>query len=655
MICTTLQHKSYEQILDILDNPFVEMAEIRLDRCELSDQEIEDLFSDTDTPLIATCRLSEMPDPKQAWHRLEKAIRSGARFADLELEAPAEMSKTFRTLCEASGVEIIRSWHDFSGTPDAAMLRQVLARCYRYGADIAKIVTTCKTAENSRTVLSLYDDDGNGAPVAGRLVAFGMGDPGRETRLECLRKGAPFTYAAFSEKESAAPGQWALDTLHKAVYADPQRPAAKGFFRNDLVMPASKSFAQRAIIAAALADGRSHLRAYTPCTDSEAAISVARALGAKVRRNGTTLTIDGIAGARLHLDRLHTGESGLLTRLVIPLTAVLNEGPVQITGEKTLENRPLKGIADILAAFGVVTREDRVPIRVEGPLYPGRAEISGKDGSQLISGLLMALPLCAKPSTVYVQEPKSIPYMFIPTDVLRHFGVGIKAEMEGDEQLVQNQDWSACTEITFKIQGGQRYKAADFDIEGDWSAAAAFLVAGAIFGKAEVFGLDTHSLQADLAIADILVDAGAVVSELDGAVCVRKAPLEAFEADLNNAPDLFPSVAVLAAFCSGCSTLKGVGRLAGKESDRGQALVELLTQMGVPVRIEGDDMLIEGEPLCSRLLNGRLLRGGAYGTRHDHRLVMALKVASLGMERALSLDDALCVEKSFPDFFETFD
>lgn len=659
MICTSIQHKSYEEILALLDDPWIEMAEIRLDRCELSDEEIEDLFANTDTPLIATCRISEV-GAEEAERRLGVAVRAGARFADLEVEADAGFSKRFRAICEECGTEIIRSFHDFSGTPDLEYLQQVRDRCYRYGADIAKVVVTAHNAEDATRIIELYD----GHP----LVAFAMGDAGRATRIECLKAGAPFSYACLPE-EATAPGQIDYITMHREVYGN-----WRGFFRNSLQMPASKSFAQRAIIAAALADGRSHLRGYSPCADSESALEVARTLGAKVRIDGSTLTIDGIGGAHTSLETLHTGESGLLTRLMIPLMATINDGPVTITGEKTLTRRPLKGVSDIMASFGVIVRENTVPMRVEGRIIPGVAEISGKDGSQLISGLLTALPLFDKPSTLIVTDPKSIPYMFITCDVLKHFGIKISSEMEGDAKMLEEQDWSGCTGVTFKIRGGQKYHAADFDIEGDWSSAANFLVAGAIFGKAEVLGLDTSSLQADLSIADILVEAGAVVSEMDGAVCVSRAPLEAFEVDLNNAPDIFPIVSVLAAFCAGESVISGVGRLVGKESDRASAILEMLSGLGVPAFVVGDDLHVCGETLTSRLMNGRLLRGGSFTSRSDHRMAMALRIAALGAAPAagsasagqapaqaagpagpIAIDDTICVAKSFPGFWEMFD
>ena len=975
MITTVIQGKTYAEILSLLDDPWVELAEIRLDLCPLSDAEIEDLFSNTDTPLIATCRAnwgasvatasgeiagvaareatrmgtaghaageaagmgsagpvaweaagmgsadeaaggrnqnppkmqhppvkieggaSKSPEnatalspevaagvnsalsasgisPAEAERRMTIAIQAGARFADLEIEAEAGWSKRFRDLCHDYGVEIIRSWHDFTGTPSLDYLRQIQARCYRYGADIAKIVTTASCPADCDAVLSLYMGSGeepcqiseepcqipeepcqnrpkmsdppskigggpskmaenaggpgrstpdSGRPEPRRLIAFAMGPVGRETRLECLRLGAPFSYAGVPEearlqkspKTSATPGleggsltksaenvgetwqiagpgpnaepgpqdlgQYAFEEMHRLVYGD-----FRGFWRvgGDLAVPCSKSFAQRAIVCAALAEGRSRLRAYTPCADSEAAIAVARALGATVRKDppgasdpadSATLVIDGIGvapggapdgvrnqnppkmqhppvkiegGASKSADNaaapgqaaasaavatpasavvataasaavatpaapgqaaasaavataasasasvatpsaaaaaatpapatpptLNVAESGLLARLCIPLMAAIARNPVTITGEKTLLRRPLKGVQNVMASFGVPIRSERVPITVAPPLIPGAAEVSGADGSQIISGLLTALPLCAKNSTLYISEPKRIPYMFITEDILRKFGVKLKSEMEGDERMIEDQDWSGCTQISFSIKGGQHYKAADLTIEGDWSAAANFLTAGAIFGKAEVSGLNTDSLQADLAIADILVQAGAIVSELDASVCVSKAPLEGFEADLGNAPDLFPICSVLAAFCDGETVLHGVDRLHGKESDRAAAILEMLEAFGVSACIDGNDLFISGETLACRLLNGRLLRGSGstgaaaasgnpaspaiaprvFRTFGDHRMAMAIKIASMGADSPVVLDDPDCVAKSFPEFWEQFD
>lgn len=650
MICTSISGKNLAQIYEVLARPEVEMAEIRIDLCELSDDDIRELFGESDTPLVATCRGNA--------DRLALAVEAGARYADLELEAPASASRHIQKLCRRCGTELIRSYHDYEATPDMEMLQMALARCFRYGADIAKVVTMCNSAEDAARLESLYSVVLEGVDsLEGRLVAFGMGEFGKASRLECLRRSAPFTYAALSDEEATAPGQWALEAMRKAVYGD-----FRGFHASGIPMPASKSFAQRAIIAAALAQGTSHLGGYSPCADSEAAIALARTLGAKVEKSADMLAITGIGPVRepLHLKSVCVGESGLLARLSIPLLSALNGEPFTVDGVGTLLKRPLGEAGGIMASFGVLlgnaveksgARELYVPVSAKGQLIPGTAEVSGKGGSQLISGLLMALPLCNKDSLMLVSEPRSIPYMYITLDVLRHFGVNTRSEMEGDAEMLEAQDWTCCTGVNFKVKGGQTYHAADFAIESDWSAAANFLVAGALFGSVEVSGLDMRSLQADLAIVDILVETGAVVSQMeDGTVAVKRAPLEAFSTDLNHAPDLFPIVSVLAAFCAGESRISGIGRLAVKESNRAEAIVGMLTQMGVECAVEGDELVVEGEPLTSRILHGRMLKGGSYTTHHDHRMVMALKVASIGAESPIVLDDEACVSKSFPGF-----
>ena len=653
MICVSIQNKDYQEILDILET--VEMAEIRLDRCALEEEEIQQLFQDSDVPLVATCRLSE---ESQAPELLELAIRSGAKYADLEMEAPAAVGRRIREACREYGTVLIRSFHDFSGTPPLEVLQSLVERARSFGGEVVKIVTTAASEADNATVKALYKD-----AEPGTLVAFSMGEAGRPSRLEALRQGAPFTYACLNEEDATAPGQWTWEEMKKAVY---------GNFRfvkvEALPMPSSKSFAQRAIVAAALAEGTSHLRGYTPCGDNESALAAVRALGAKVTVEGSRLTIEGVGAGpgSLNLKEIHTGESGFLTRMTVPLLSAISAGPVRVTGEKTLLKRPLTDAHDIMAAFGArlypEVDADRkqdcfLPLTVAGPLIPGRADVSGKGGSQLLSGLLAALPLCEGKSALYVHEPRSIPYLFITVDVLKKFGIRMSSEMEGGDDFLETQDWSLCTGVNFHIKGGQRYKAADFSIEADWSGAAPFLVAGAVFGDVEVEGLDTESLQADISIMDILMEAGASMSQLDGSdgpIHVRRSPLSAFRADLNNCPDLFPIVAVLAAFCPGESHLLGVERLRHKETDRAAAIEEMLSRMGVPVRIEEDEMTIEGMGLTQRVLEGKLLHGGSFPSHADHRMVMALKVAALGADSPVEIDDVACVAKSFPTFNELF-
>lgn len=750
MICTTIQNRTLEEIMNLLETsePQIQMAEIRLDRCPLSIDEIEYLFSSSDTPLVATCRVVD--DGNGTWEEAEEkltaAVEAGAAFLDLEIEAPKEIGKRLRRACTEYGTTMIRSSHFFAGTPSDDVLRGTVEKCRKFGGEIVKIAAMAKSEEDVARVLALYpaaeytlaaEQDQSVAEPAeatlhsterqslrqapgpketrrkSELIAFSMGEIGKASRLECLKLGSPFTYAALNENEVVAPGQWSYSEMLTAVYGG-RKPL---HCDSPLNMPASKSFAQRAILAAALADGESRLGGYSPCGDNEAAIAVAKALGATVRiesdggslqvgslrqnspaieatsHSGSTLIIEGIGSSANIPEKINVGESGLLTRLMIPLVSALGNGnQIEIDGIGTLPTRPLKGAAEIMAGFGTVLRplkpapEVHVPLTVQGPLLSGKTSISGKGGSQLISGLLMALPLLPEDSTLHIHDPKSIPYMFITADVLRRFGIKIGSEMEGGEDFLETQDWSLCTGIKFKIKGGQRYSPAAFDIEGDWSAAANFLVAGSLFGDVKLVGLDTTSLQADISIMDILMEAGASLSQIEdgpqgeesangkdsndneaadapeanatqghrGLITAQKAPLRAFDTDLNNCPDLFPIVAILAAFCHGRSNIQGFKRLASKESDRGTAILNMLTQMGVEAFASGDTLSITGESVENRLLNGHLLKGGEYTSSHDHRMAMALTVASWCADSPILIDNTTCVAKSFPAFLDTY-
>lgn len=642
MICVSIQNRTYEEILDLLDDAYYEMAELRLDRLDLSDQQITDIFEGTEKPLVATCRLAERED---ALHRLTLAAKAGAAYVDMELDAPAHESKYIQRLCANTGTLLIRSYHNFECTPDSEFLSQVLARCFRYGADIAKIATTSTSEGDAEKLAALYSQARRGS-----VMAFAMNDT--RSRKESLCCGAPFCYAAMDRENASAPGQIPVGELFPEIYG-----GTKGFYRTDLTMPCSKSYAQRAIIAAALSEGCSRLSGYTPCDDNEAAIKVARLLGAKLSRKGSTLSITGIGPVKapLEIRSVDAGQSGLLARLMIPIMAAIGPGEVEMCGSGTLLDRPLPLSAEIMASFGVLLSGEKLPLKVSGRLIPGFAEVSGRGGSQLISGLLMAIPLCPERAALVVEEPKSIPYMFITVDLLKKFGIRYSSEMEGDERLSE-QDWNGCEAVSFRTMGGS-YKAADLELESDWSAAAVFLAAGAIFGHAEVSGLDTQSLQADVSILDLLVEAGACVSEDrdQKIVSARKGPLRAFSFDLSNAPDLFPVASVLAAFCEGETVLYGTDRLHAKESDRAEAILETLKGLGVVAHIEDDALHVQGRSLAARLAGSALLHGGKFRTFGDHRIAMALKLAEFGADGAVVPDDPSCVSKSYPDFYSNFD
>ena len=671
MICVSLINKDLDQLYSVLERPDVQMAEIRLDTSDLTMEDVEDLFASVDKPLVATYKLDDPSRAADAEAKLLTAIRAGAAYIDLDIDAPAMMCKRLRREAREAGTLLIRSFHDYEGTDSTRALSAVVDKCMHLGADIVKIATTATSEADIAKVSKLYE-----LFQPENLIAFCMGDAGRCSRIDCLKSGAPFSYACLTEEEISAPGQYTLKEMISLVYGE-RLPMFKEIGQEPIEVACSKSCAQRAIILAAIAEGESRLDGYSPCGDNESAIAVAKAFGAAVRQEGNTLIVSGTGGKIREIDSLHTGESGFLTRMCIPLLAALGSTPVKISGEKTLLARPLPGAKAMMAAFGVTLDNENVPLTVSGTLSCHSAplschsapsschsersrgisiQIDGSGGSQLVSGLLAALPLCKKGCTVRLVNPKSIPYIFMTLDIMRQFGVNVDCEMEGGEEFAESQDWSLCEAMTFTIDGSQSYKAADVVLEADWSAAANFMVAGAIFGKADIKGLDTKSLQADLSILDILPIAGAAVSQEEESAILHvvRGPLRGFEVDASNCPDLVPIISVLAAFCQGQSTISGVARLATKESNRPGVIVEMLGQMGVRARLRGDKLQIDGRSLESRILSDRLLRGGTYATYGDHRIAMALAVASLGTDSQIVMDDAACVAKSFPDFTKEF-
>lgn len=654
MICVSLINKDIDQLYSILERPDVQMAEIRLDGCDLSQEDIQDLFASVDKPLIATYRLADQNQAADAESKLLTAIGAGAAFIDLDVDDPAMMCKRLRREAREAGTLLIRSFHDYEGTDSSRALSAIVDKCLHLGADVVKIATTATSEADVAKIAKLYEQ----YPPE-NLVAFCMGADGVRSRTDCLKYGAPFSFACLSAGEATAPGQLPLAEMRKAVYGEYD---FSSIGEEPVEVSCSKSCAQRAIVIAAIAAGESRLEGYSPCGDNESAVDVARALGAEVSLEGNCLIVKGTGGKiKKNTGTLHTGESGFLTRMCIPLLAVLGATPVKITGEKTLLARPLPGAKAMLAPFGITLDSEKVPLTVscdpEHSLSRRTSfQIDGSGGSQLVSGLLAALPLCKEGCTVRLVNPKSIPYIFMTLDIMRQFGVNVECEMEGGEEFAETQDWSYCDAMTFTIPGGCSYKAATVSLEADWSAAANFMAAGAIFGKADVKGLDTKSLQADLSILDILPLAGAAVSqeEESGIVHVVRGPLRGFEVDASNCPDLVPVISVLAAFCQGRSTITGVARLATKESNRPGVIVEMLGRMGVRAHLRGDKLQIDGHSLESRVLSGRLLKGGEFSTYGDHRIAMALSVASLGADSQIVMDDAACVAKSFPGFGQTF-
>ena len=395
--------------------------------------------------------------------------------------------------------------------------------------------------------------------------------------------------------------------------------------KGTLKAPASKSMTQRAIAAALLADGQSIIHNPSYCDDSLAAMSIAVGLGARVEPQVNELKING--SAVLKEPKLNCGESGLAIRMFSPIAA-LYPAEIKMVGANSLKKRPMFMIEEALNQLGVKCTSSGgfIPLTIEGPIVGGYCEIDGSVSSQLLTGLLMALPLAAGNSEIRVNNLKSKPYIDMTIQILKSFGIS-----------VENRDYSL-----FRIQGNQKYIPQSYTVEGDWSGGAFLLVAGAINGQLCVRGLRSDSMQSDKLIVNALENAGAHIISGENQIEITRSELKAFEFDATESPDLFPPLVALASYCEGISTIKGVSRLIYKESDRAKALQEEFSKMGIKIEINDDLMfVIGGKP-----------QGARVESHDDHRIAMAIAVASLGATGKVSIRDSQCVAKSYPGFFD---
>ena len=400
-----------------------------------------------------------------------------------------------------------------------------------------------------------------------------------------------------------------------------------------LIAPSSKSVMIRAVASSVLANGVSHLANPSFCSDSLAALGIARTLGAKVQAGEGVVSIRGIEGFRE--DRItdgviHCGESALCMRMFAPI-AGLSRYRFFIEGSGSLCSRPMK-MLETISNMGArcTTTGGYPPVIIRGPIRGGTVCIDGSESSQFLTGLLMAAPLCKNDSRIDVTDLKSKPYVLMTIDLLKRFGIAV----DHDKDLT-----------SFSIKGNQHYKAQGFAIEGDWSGAAFLLVAGAVAGSVRVEGLQTDSFQADKVILDGLTRAGASVEIKDKHIVVKRSELNAFEFDAEDCPDLVPPLAALAAHCTGKSVIYGIERLKHKESDRALTIASEFSKLGVRVELLPDRMEIYGARPA----------GACVDSHNDHRIAMACAVAALGGSGPVVIENPESVAKSYPGFFEGLD
>ena len=352
-------------------------------------------------------------------------------------------------------------------------------------------------------------------------------------------------------------------------------------------------------------------------------------LGAEVEIiDDNTLVING--GLKPRTQTLNVGESGLAARLFTPIAATAGV-PITIEGEGTLLHRPMAMMVEPLKELGVAVRDGggRLPIEVCGPMRGGRITVDGSMSSQFVTGLLIALPVSERDTTIEIEGAVSTPYIDMTLETLERFGV---------EVMYNEGDYSQ-----FYIEGGQQYQAVDYTIESDWSAAATIMVAAAIAGEVTVNNISTLSRQADTAIIRALERAGASIIIEENTISVAHRDLEAFEFDATQCPDLFPALVALAAAAKGVTTLRGVGRLRGKESDRGEVLRSEYAKLGIDIEIDYDEDEM-------RVVGGHI-EAAEVDSHDDHRIAMSLAISALRTDNEIVIKNSDCVSKSYPSFF----
>lgn len=398
-----------------------------------------------------------------------------------------------------------------------------------------------------------------------------------------------------------------------------------------VLSPRSKSSMQRACAGALLRNGITEIHQPGNSNDDLAALDVIQKLGAVTENRGDYIKVQS-SGVNPVSSQVHCGESGLGIRMFTPIAA-LSSRPLEIAGSGSLVSRPMHFFDEILPHLGIQIKSNKgkLPLEIQGPLKPSNITVDGSLSSQFLTGLLMAYSAAGADGVeICVNNLKSKPYIDLTLSVMRSFEMPVP-EVDNYERFVFHQHTKSNNSEILK-----------YSVEGDWSGAAFLIVAGAISGDIIITGLQPFSVQADKAILQALESAGGKYFFEENDLHVFNSPLKAFSFDATECPDLFPPLAVLAAYADGRSVIKGAGRLTHKESNRALTLQEEFGKLGINIELSGDEMNIDG---------GTILHGAKAHSHHDHRIAMAMAVAALGANEPVIIEEAEAINKSYPAFY----
>lgn len=406
--------------------------------------------------------------------------------------------------------------------------------------------------------------------------------------------------------------------------------------QGEVTIPPSKSLSHRAIIAAGFSKGKSVVENVMFSEDILTTCNAMEALGVKIDKvkeadNIYTLKIEGNSDLKLLKREIDCSESGSSLRFFIPI-CLAEENDVVFTGRGKLISRPLDQYYKIFDKQGIEYSNNNgmLPLNVHGKISPGEFTIDGDVSSQFITGLMFTLPLLKGDSKIIINKTlESKGYLDLTMDILE------KSSIE-----IVNRDYKE-----FLIRGNQQYNSKDYRVEGDFSQAAFWLVAGMIGGKIDCLDLNSNSRQGDKEVIDIIKRMEGSLRDEGNSIIAETSNTKATIIDASQCPDIIPVLAVLAAVSEGTTEVINAGRLRIKESDRLTAITTELNKLGADLQEKEDGLIIRGK---------KELTGGEVESWNDHRIAMALAVASIRCTSEVVIKDSGCVKKSYPTFWEDF-
>ena len=401
-----------------------------------------------------------------------------------------------------------------------------------------------------------------------------------------------------------------------------------------VAIPSSKSYTNRALLIAALAEGESCIESPLFSDDTKYMSAALNQFGVPVEKRDDAFLVSGRGGKMLAPEKeIFVGNAGTTMRFLTTFSA-LAEGVSHLTGDERMQERPIVDLLNCLNEMQVQARSINdnkcPPLEIHGGSVPGgRVHLAGDKSSQYLTSVLLSAPYFKNDTHIEIQgELTSKSYADITLDIMRSF-----------EVHVINESYQS-----FQVKAGHTYRSRTYKVEGDWSSASYFLASAAVTGgEIHLAQLNPESVQGDAGFLEVLSKMGCEVTKSANKISLKGNPLKGITINMNSMPDVVQTLAVVALFAEGPTKISGIANLRIKETDRISALETELTRLGAQVETSDDTLVIHPGNY----------KGCAIETYNDHRMAMSFAVAGLRIPGVQILNPS-CVDKSFPDFFDRF-